>query len=297
MIEHVIDVVTARQPRRQRRCGFCRAVGHDRRMCAERFREAEERAVGMPVGREHEDNTTELQRLRELTATRIREEAVQARAQALQESENRARERASGAAGLRRAQARQLVEQPAFARALEGVAPFDGALQRREVELARQERDRIAWRERGARQALQNAMQGWEEERQEEERLIQGMPEERREVLRQGWEEERQEELRQIQAQPDLARNVRNLPSSGVLTTANEEGLARMVALPVLSEKVFEVDDCPICMETLGKTGKTVMKCGHTVCVSCFLQQMIRATAARREIDCACPVCRVNYIM
>ena len=144
---------------------------------------------------------------------------------------------------------------------------------------------------------MQNAMQGWEEERQEEERLIQGMPEERREVLRQGWEEERQEELRQIQAQPDLARNVRNLPSSGVLTTANEEGLARMVALPVLSEEVFEADECPICMETLGKTGKTVMKCGHTVCVSCFLQQMIRATAARREIDCACPVCRVNYIM
>ena len=317
MIEQVINVVTARQPV-QRRCGHCNAVGHDRRTCATRFREEEERAIGHPVPIVHADNKEELKRLRELSATRRREEAVQARARALQESENRARERASGAAGLRRAQARQLVEQPAFARALEGVAPFDGALQRREVELARQERDRIAWRERGARQArhagemrrlgveeqwarqaLQNAMQmqGWEEERQEEERLIQGMPEERREVLRQGWEEERQEELRQIQAQPDLARNVRNLPSSGVLTTANEEGLARMVALPVLSEEVFEADECPICMETLGKTGKTVMKCGHTVCVSCFLQQMMRATAARRVRDCACPVCRVNYIM
>jgi hypothetical protein len=276
MIEHVMNVVTARQPafemrNKQRRCGHCNAVGHDRRTCATRFREAEERAIGHPVPIVHADNKEELKRLRALTSTRLLEEEVQAHAQALQESENRAQERAW-----------QLVEQPAFAR-----AQHAGEMRRLGVE------------EQRARQALQNAMQmqRWEEERQEEERLIQGMPEERREVLRQGWEEERQEELRQIQAQPDLARNVRNLPSSGVLTTANEEGLARMVALPVLSEEVFEADECPICMETLGKTGKTVMKCGHTVCVSCFLQQMMRATAARRVRDCACPVCRVNYIM
>jgi hypothetical protein len=83
----------------------------------------------------------------------------------------------------------------------------------------------------------------------------------------------------------------------GIAGVATEEGLARMVALPVLSEEVFEVDECPICIETLGKTGKTVLKCGHTVCVSCFLQQVLRATAMKRTNDCACPVCRVNYIM
>ena len=80
-------------------------------------------------------------------------------------------------------------------------------------------------------------------------------------------------------------------------TLANSEGLVRMVALPILRETAVEMKECPICIEEMGETGKTVLKCGHTVCVSCFLQQMIRATAARREIDCACPVCRVNYIM
>jgi hypothetical protein len=129
----------------------------------------------------------------------------------------------------------------------------------------------------------------------------------RRVVLIQGWEEEeRQEELRQVQAQalegaaqPDLVPRLRlglDEPG-GVWVTANDNELARMVALPVLRETAVEVTKCPICIEDLGEVGKTVLKCGHTICVSCFLQQMMRATAARRVRDCACPVCRVNYIM
>ena len=73
--------------------------------------------------------------------------------------------------------------------------------------------------------------------------------------------------------------------------------LARMVALPVLRETAVEATECPICIEDLGEVGKTVLKCGHTVCVSCLLQQMMRATAETRARDCACPVCRVSYIM
>ena len=284
MIEQVMNLVTTRQPV-QRRCGHCDAVGHDRRTCATRFREVEERAIGYPVPIVYADNKEELKRLRELSATRIREEAVQARARALQESENRAQERAQQAARRRR----------------------DEHIQ-----------DLIAWREREARieappgldnanAAAQNVMQGWEEERQEEERLIQGFPEERQEVMRQGWEEERQEELRQAQAleqaleggvpQPDEVRLLR-LPGRATATaTATENQLARMVALPVLRETAVEATECPICIEDLGEVGKTILKCGHTVCVSCFLQQMMRATAETRARDCACPVCRVNYIM
>ena len=298
MIEHVMNVVTAQPAQRQRRCGHCDAVGHDRRTCATRFREVEEIAIGHPVPIVYADNKDELKRLRELSATRRREEAVQARARALQESENRARERANGAAGLRRAEA------------LEGLAQFDGALQRREVELARQERDRIAWRQREGR-AAQNVMQRWDEERQEEERHIQGLPEERQAELRQGWEEERQAELRR-----DRVRDMQNPPNMDEIPLADrwrvwrdyenhgaprnmvtDNQLARMVALPVLRETAVEATECPICIEDLGEVGKTVLKCGHTVCVSCFLQQMMRATAETRARECACPVCRVSYIM
>jgi hypothetical protein len=79
--------------------------------------------------------------------------------------------------------------------------------------------------------------------------------------------------------------------------TANEEALARMVALPVLRETAVEATECPICMEELGEVGKTVLKCGHTVCLSCFLQQIMRATVANNVNKCKCSVCRVNYII
>lgn len=73
--------------------------------------------------------------------------------------------------------------------------------------------------------------------------------------------------------------------------------LRAIAALPILRETAVETDECPICIETLGETGKTVLKCGHTVCVSCFLQQVLRAMATKRKNDCTCPICRVNYIM
>ena len=73
--------------------------------------------------------------------------------------------------------------------------------------------------------------------------------------------------------------------------------VGRMVALPVLRETAVEATECPICIEDLGEVGKTVLKCGHTLCVSCFLQQMMRATATTMAHECKCPVCRVSYIM
>jgi hypothetical protein len=66
--------------------------------------------------------------------------------------------------------------------------------------------------------------------------------------------------------------------------------------MPTLRDTAVEMDECPICMETLGETGKFVLKCGHCICQGCFLQQVLRATAIKKTNDCACPVCRVNYI-
>jgi hypothetical protein len=323
MIEQVINAVTARQPI-QRRCGHCNAVGHDRRTCATRFREVEERAIGHPVTIVHADNKEELKRLRALTSTRLLEEAVQERAQALQESENRAQDRARARQALEREEAqaaqaearrirdeylarrqvfdqqrvqeehdphmpdliarhqqREAVDQRLEA-ALEGLAQFDSALQRREVELARQERDRIAWRRREARQLVEQPAFARAQHAGEMRRL--------------GVEEQR---ARQLVEQPAFARAMQNAMQADQQPPlrATENELARMVALPVLRETAVEATECPICIEDLGEVGKTVLKCGHTVCVSCFLQQMMRATAETRARECACPVCRVNYIM
>ena len=91
---------------------------------------------------------------------------------------------------------------------------------------------------------------------------------------------------------------LQNEVNGGIVSlVSDEEGLARMAALPVLRETAVEATECPICIEDLGEVGKTVLKCGHTLCVSCFLQQMMRATAESRARDCKCPVCRVSYIM
>jgi len=81
------------------------------------------------------------------------------------------------------------------------------------------------------------------------------------------------------------------------LHTQLEKELGVIATLPILREKAVEADECPICIEALGETGKTVLKCGHTLCQACFLQQVLRATATKRKTDCACPICRVNYIM
>ena len=318
-----------------RRCRYpgCGSEGHNRSTCAMRYRQEEEVACERMIPRVHADNKEELKRIRAMTAARKLEERMLNQARVLQEGAVRAQERAQARqdrdrqALERQVQVRQAQEGEAFGRglvlleaeqrleaALEGAARFNaGAWEAREVELARQERDRIAFREREAR-AAQNVMQGWDEERQEEERHIQGLPEERQAELRQGWEEERQAELREVelrqvrdmQIPPNMDeipladrwrvwRDYENHGAPPNMVTDNE--LARMVALPVLRETAVEATECPICIEDLGEVGKTVLKCGHTLCVSCFLQQMMRATAESRARECKCPVCRVSYIM
>lgn len=72
--------------------------------------------------------------------------------------------------------------------------------------------------------------------------------------------------------------------------------LKKVAELPILRDTAIEMDECPICMETLGETGKIILKCGHSVCQGCFLQQMVHSTVIKKKNDCACPVCRVKYI-
>ena len=76
----------------------------------------------------------------------------------------------------------------------------------------------------------------------------------------------------------------------------DEIDLKRMAELPVLRATAIEMDECPICIEPLGETGKVVLKCGHSVCQGCFLQQVLMARGADKLDKCVCPMCRVNYI-
>ena len=271
-----------------------------------RYRQGEEVATGMPIPRVHADNKEELRRIRALVWDRKLEEREAVR-----------REREAAAA----AYYRNFPVEP------------QPALQRREreqdwmVHERRREAQQAAAMQVNRAVAQAAAMQANRAVAEAARVEAAAMQADRRLVVPQNvrieWDEEdqRQEELRRVQALqnhalegapplPDLIRDVRNMQvprwrvglnepggAGGVLVTANDEALARMVALPVLRKTAVEATECPICMEELGEVGKTVLKCGHTVCVSCFLQQIMRATAVNNVNKCECSVCRVNYII
>jgi len=64
---------------------------------------------------------------------------------------------------------------------------------------------------------------------------------------------------------------------------------------PRHTDVCIEADDCPICLEPLGNTGKTILSCGHTLCTSCFIKQIVVANDQNKTDACACPVCRHKY--
>jgi len=64
--------------------------------------------------------------------------------------------------------------------------------------------------------------------------------------------------------------------------------------LPIITDTAYETNDCPICLGDLGETGKSILRCGHQICVSCLLTLTLRATTNLSL--CKCPVCRVSYM-
>jgi hypothetical protein len=192
------------------------------------------------------------------------------------------------------------------------------ALQRRDAELAQQAQNFNAWREREARRMAheqqiieayieRQAEAGNNGQHQREAHLIQ----QEAILLHQALEVQAlRDRVIELDGGAPPPPNMDGIPLAdrwrvwrdyehhgAPPNMVTEEGLARMVALPVLRETAVEATECPICIEDLGETGKTVLKCGHMLCLSCFLQQVLRATAMRSTNGCACPVCRVNYIM
>ena len=66
--------------------------------------------------------------------------------------------------------------------------------------------------------------------------------------------------------------------------------------LPIIRETVIETEDCPICLDVLGETGKTILRCGHQLCTSCLMSQTLRSIVLKTTNRCRCPVCRTPYI-
>lgn len=66
--------------------------------------------------------------------------------------------------------------------------------------------------------------------------------------------------------------------------------------LPILRTDEIAADECPICMETIGETNKTVLRCGHSLCTGCLLTQTLRASALKTVSSCFCTICRAPYL-
>ena len=82
-----------------------------------------------------------------------------------------------------------------------------------------------------------------------------------------------------------LQSSFRNTSSS-----SNNTILSRPDDLMTPVHNVFTSENCPICMETLGKTNIVTTRCGHQLCVECFSKNLIEAKSNK------CPVCRVSVV-
>ena len=60
-------------------------------------------------------------------------------------------------------------------------------------------------------------------------------------------------------------------------------------SLKEVASEAFVTDDCPICMDPLGKTNVMTLRCGHTTCGNCIFRHFQNAGG----IDC--PICRSQY--
>lgn len=67
------------------------------------------------------------------------------------------------------------------------------------------------------------------------------------------------------------------------------------VELCSLQEKVIDTDECPICMDKIGNTNKTILRCGHQFCVTCLFQNIEVISKNKQKFHCECPICRGAY--
>ena len=49
-----------------------------------------------------------------------------------------------------------------------------------------------------------------------------------------------------------------------------------------------QIEECPICMDTIGQLGSSTTKCGHKFCTPCFIKTVTRKNT--------CPMCRTEIM-
>lgn len=81
-----------------------------------------------------------------------------------------------------------------------------------------------------------------------------------------------------------------------VAVVNQESAVVNRVLLPIIRTIPFEADDCPICLDALGETGNTVLRCGHQLCINCMVTQILRSVVTRNTNMCKCPICRSPYM-
>jgi len=81
-----------------------------------------------------------------------------------------------------------------------------------------------------------------------------------------------------------------------VIQENQQNAIVNREVLPIIRNTAIESDDCPICLDHIGETGKVVLRCGHQLCVSCMVTQTLRSVAVRNVNMCKCPVCRTVYM-
>ena len=94
------------------------------------------------------------------------------------------------------------------------------------------------------------------------------------------WEREEREELEQL-------RRDRELENTVIITREH---------LPTLVDTPFHADNCPICLDTLGLTDKTILRCGHPLCTPCLLTITLVCAHSQNKMTGICSICRAPFL-
>jgi hypothetical protein len=105
------------------------------------------------------------------------------------------------------------------------------------------------------------------------------------EFARQVREAQRAQEAA-IQQNIAIIRNMNN----------NANDIINRELLPIIRNTPVDADNCPICLELLGEIGKTILRCGHQVCINCIVTQTLTCAALLNTNNCKCPVCGSPYV-
>ena len=289
------ELMSMSETRSQPRCGNCGQAGHNRRTCAHsNDTESPVASAGRPSGRNRRLQAMQDERRDEMDRARWAREAAEARRlqevrirrteQQVRENERRARERAQEHERRARENERTSAEVPS---SRHGHIEITNANMQISLHAGS---NTITVHRYGNRQQSDSAAIA--------QANRQRSPAVRAEIERLRQQAQSEDNLMVMnQVNAELSERLqRSLPVQAEPEMVDAAFLKRVNELPILRDKVVDVAECPVCMETLGETGKTVLKCGHIVCQGCFLQQVLRATANKKVDSCACPVCRVNYL-